>query len=408
MRIGSGTSQQENKLELTEEERREAVANVEKIEAKALSEEVMKNNSTYRVLIVDDNDGALDTMQINLRNIGIDKVTRTTNPVEALEMIKSNDSFDILITDYLMTPINGDELVSEIRKTNFSLFIIIVTGYSDRKPPLETVASLNIQGYCQKTDKMDELNVWIQSGIKSIEQNKRIRQLYAEAKSYSEEVEKLHSELEHNYYEVIDTLRKVVDAKDTYTRGHADRVAMFSVYLGKQINLSEEMLKALKIGGLFHDIGKIGIRDEILKKETQLTNEEYEHIKKHALIGHSLIYNNKMFDKVVPAIRNHHERYDGNGYPDRLSGENIPLIARIVAIADAFDAMTSRRNYNDPKTFINAKEELKKNASTQFDTILVDKFIEAFNSNQKQIEEEITKIANENLLNDQLSLHKVI
>lgn len=408
MRIGSGTSQQENKLELTEEERREAVANVEKIEAKALSEEVMKNNSTYRVLIVDDNDGALDTMQINLRNIGIDKVTRTTNPVEALEMIKSNDSFDILITDYLMTPINGDELVSEIRKTNFSLFIIIVTGYSDRKPPLETVASLNIQGYCQKTDKMDELNVWIQSGIKSIEQNKRIRQLYAEAKSYSEEVEKLHSELEHNYYEVIDTLRKVVDAKDTYTRGHADRVAMFSVYLGKQINLSEEMLKALKIGGLFHDIGKIGIRDEILKKETQLTNEEYEHIKKHALIGHSLIYNNKMFDKVVPAIRNHHERYDGNGYPDRLSGENIPLIARIVAIADAFDAMTSRRNYNDPKTFINAKEELKKNASTQFDPILVDKFIEAFNSNQKQIEEEITKIANENLLNDQLSLHKVI
>lgn len=172
------------------------------------------------------------------------------------------------------------------------------------------------------------------------------------------ELNSKESEKEHLAY--IETLRRIVDAKDTYTRGHSDRVSYYSVLIGEKLGLSGKDLEKLRIGGLFHDIGKIGISDNILLKTSKLTDLEYDEIKKHPSIGAHILENSKVFEDIIPIVLHHHERYDGTGYPYNLKGENIPYIARIVAISDTFDAMTSKRSYRDSLSIDIVKEEFKK------------------------------------------------
>ncbi|MGV8145018.1 MAG: HD-GYP domain-containing protein [Alkaliphilus sp.] len=154
----------------------------------------------------------------------------------------------------------------------------------------------------------------------------------------------------------------------------------YSIMIGEKIGLSLHDLKSLQYGSILHDIGKIGISDEILLKNGTLTEEEYELIKTHPANGESFINSLKFLEEILPIVRNHHERIDGKGYPDSLIGDDIPFLARIVAIADAYDAMTSERPYRSALTKERAIEELIDNSDTQFDSDLVQKFIECINS----------------------------
>lgn len=177
---------------------------------------------------------------------------------------------------------------------------------------------------------------------------------------YNNNISKLQ-ELNYNeHLAYIETLRRVVDAKDNYTRGHSDRVSEYSILIGKKLGLSYEDLEILKIGGLFHDIGKIGISDDILLKTSKLTDLEYDEIKRHPSIGAHILENLKSFENIIPIVLHHHERYDGKGYPYNLVGKNIPYMARIVAIADSFDAMTSKRCYRNSLSINIVKEEIKR------------------------------------------------
>ena len=144
--------------------------------------------------------------------------------------------------------------------------------------------------------------------------------------------------LEKSYLESIEVLRRTVEVKDVYTRGHSDRVSEYSLLIGEKLNLPPEQMKTLKIGALFHDIGKIGIPDAILLKTDKLTDDEYSEIKNHPAIGAHILSNASIFADIIPIVKHHHERYDGKGYPARLAGEDIPYLARIVAVADTFDA----------------------------------------------------------------------
>ena len=148
--------------------------------------------------------------------------------------------------------------------------------------------------------------------------------------------------------ESIETLRYTVEAKDPYTRGHSDRVSEYSVLIGQKLGLTEDQIKTLRIGGLFHDIGKIGIPDSILLKPSKLSDDEYSQIKNHPSIGAHFLCNAEVFQDIIPIVKHHHERFDGNGYPGKLKGNDIPYLARIAAVADTYDAMTSRRTYRDP------------------------------------------------------------
>ena len=300
-----------------------------------------------------------------------------TDPMEAIEKVR-NEHFDLMLLDFLMSPIHGDQVVEEIRKFNKDLYILLLTGHKDLAPPLETIKRLDIQGYCEKSDKFDQLLLLIESGIKAVAQMKLI-------KNINDELQATYDKLESAYMETIETLRFTVEAKDTYTRGHSDRVAEYSELIGKALGLPETDLKTLKIGGLFHDIGKIGIPDSILLKTTKLDNDEYSEIKNHPAIGAHIISNATIFKDIIPIVKHHHERYDGNGYPSKLQGEDIPYLARITAVADAFDAMTSKRSYRNSLTLEAVREEIEKNMGTQFDPEIAKVFLHILDTQPEEI-----------------------
>ena len=285
-----------------------------------------------------------------------------------------------MLLDFIMTPIHGDKVVEEIRKFNQELYILLLTGHKDLAPPLETIKRLDIQGYCEKSDKFDQLLLLVESGIKAIEQMNTIKKINAELKDTNEKLEKA-------YLETVETLRYTVEAKDTYTRGHSDRVSEYSVLIGKYLGLPEEELHKLKVGGLFHDIGKIGVPDSILLKNAKLTDDEYSEIKNHPSIGAHILSNASIFQDIIPIVKHHHERYDGRGYPGKLEGENIPYLARIAAVADSFDAMTSKRTYRDSLPLDIVIGELEKNKGTQFDPIIADVFLDILHNHYDAIEE---------------------
>lgn len=332
----------------------------------------------YKIICVDDEAGILDALSVYFKRAGYELVG-VTNPLEAIEMVKK-EHFDLMLLDFIMTPIHGDQVVEEIRKFNKELYILLLTGHKDMAPPLETIKRLDIQGYCEKSDKYDQLSLLVESGIKAVQQMNLIKEINNELKETNEKLEKA-------YLETIETLRFTVEAKDTYTRGHSDRVSAYSVLIGKYLNLSEEDLHLLKVGGLFHDIGKIGVPDSILLKTAKLTDDEYSEIKNHPTIGAHILSNATVFENAIPIVKHHHERYDGFGYPSKLAGEDIPYLARITAVADSFDAMTSRRTYRDSLPIDVVKEEIEKNKGTQFDPNIADVFLDILNNHYSQIEE---------------------
>ena len=332
----------------------------------------------YKIIAVDDEAGIIDSLSVFLRKTNYEYVG-VTDPVEAIERVKK-EHFDLMLLDFMMTPLHGDEVVEEIRKFNKELYILLLTGHKDLAPPLETIKRLDIQGYCEKSDKFDQLLLLIESGIKSIKQMQEIKRINAE-------LEETNEKLEQAYLDSVETLRYTVEAKDTYTRGHSDRVSEFSVLIGKKLGLPEEQLKILRIGGLFHDIGKIGIPDNILQKESKLTDDEYSEIKNHPSIGVHILGSAEIFKDIIPIVKHHHERYDGRGYPSGLKGEEIPYIARIAAVADTFDAMTSKRSYRDALDLQVVKDEIKRCEGTQFDPEIAEVFLEILNNEYESIKE---------------------
>ena len=332
----------------------------------------------YKIIGVDDEEGILDSLRVLLEDTSYEFVG-ITNPVEAIERVRQ-EHFDLMLLDFMMTPLHGDEVVEEIRKFNKELYILLLTGHKDLVPPLETIKRLDIQGYCEKSDKFGQLLLLIESAIKSVKQMDEIKRI-------NEKLEDSKEQLEQAYLDMVQTLRYTVEAKDSYTRGHSDRVSEYSVLIGEKLGLPAEQIKTLRIGGLFHDIGKIGIPDSILLKPAKLTDEEYSQIKNHPSIGAHILGSAAIFQDIIPIVKHHHERYDGNGYPSKLKGEEIPYLARIAAVADTFDAMTSRRSYRGPIDVEHVKEEIKRCEGTQFDPQIAEVFIEILNNDFDKIKE---------------------
>jgi putative nucleotidyltransferase with HDIG domain len=176
---------------------------------------------------------------------------------------------------------------------------------------------------------------------------------------------------------IVHVLTSAIDAKDPYTCGHSDRVARIAVRLAHEMGRDAETINTIYLSGLLHDIGKIGIDDKVLRKPGSLTEQEYEHIKEHVSIGHKILTDLKRLDEVLPVVLHHHESWDGRGYPMQLPGEEIPLSARIVAVADAFDAMASKRPYRDVVPDEKIDEAFRSGAGKQWDPAVVDAFFRA-------------------------------
>jgi len=220
----------------------------------------------------------------------------------------------------------------------------------------------------------------------SVEKALEKRRLEEEVENYHLHLQKLVEERTaklHRLYHVLkeahlDTVKVLIgaiDAKDPHMRGHSDRVRRMSLKIGMRLGFSKARMEGLEYGALLHDIGMLGIKDEVLQKQSPLTPEEYEHIQKHPLIGVKIVEGLDCFKDQVPMIRHHHEHFDGSGYTDGLVGEKIPLEARIIAISDAFDGMTSTRLHRTKVSLEDTLAEMKKRKGGQFDPYLLEIFL---------------------------------
>ena len=322
-----------------------------------LSKQIPQNRIS--ILTLDDDPIITSTIQAYFQRSGY-HVDVENNPYTAIERIRTG-SYDILLLDFLMAPICGDQVVEEIRKFNKELFIILLTGHKSMAPPVKTIRQLDIQGYYEKNDRFDQLELLVESCVKSIKQMRTIKEYKAD--------------LEKAYVQTIETLRHVVESRDKETKGHSERVAILAKALAEEMQLAQDDIETIHIAGLFHDVGKIGIPDSILLKNGSLTKEEFMTIKGHPAEGERIIVSYAPFKNLLNIVRGHHERYDGTGYPDGKAGNDICLGARIIAVADSFDAMMSNRTYRRGLGFDKTMDELVKGKGTQFDPAIVDAFL---------------------------------
>jgi putative nucleotidyltransferase with HDIG domain len=186
---------------------------------------------------------------------------------------------------------------------------------------------------------------------------------------------RLNMDVERTYLETIMALALAVEAKDPYSAGHSKRVGYYASVIAKELGLDEDTQRSLNDAGILHDIGKIGIKDEILLKPGALTPEEQKVMQQHSVIGEAIVKPVRSLSRVSPLVRHHHERYDGGGYPSGLKGQEIPLGARILSVADTYDAMVTDRPYRKRLSLDHTKAELKRLAGVQHDPVVVDAFL---------------------------------
>ncbi len=311
------------------------------------------------ILTLDDDPIITSTIQAYFQRSGY-SVDVENNPNTAIERVRQG-SYDIMLLDFLMSPICGDQVVEEIRKFNQDLYIILLTGHKSMAPPIKTIRQLDIQGYYEKDDRFDQLELLVESCVKSIKQMRMIRDY--------------QKELENAYMQTIETLRHVVETRDKETEGHSARVSAIACAIAKKMGMSKEAVDQIRVAGLFHDIGKVGVPDCILLKNGPLTKEEFEVITHHPEEGEKILKAYAPFKDILFIVRHHHEKYNGTGYPDHIAGEDICLGARIMAVADSFDAMMSKRVYRDGLGLEKTISELIKGKNTQFDGAIVDVFL---------------------------------
>ncbi len=324
-----------------------------------------------KILIIDEDVNMMEILTEILGKYG-HIVSTFTEPVSAIEALK-NDHYDILIINYLMAPVTGDKVVELVREFNKEIYIILMSMHKDLTPSIESMQNLDIQAYFEKSSRFDQLIIFIQTGIKYIEQLNKIKNMQLQMEQYLLDFAKI--------------LLNTVAAKDNYTEEHSKRVSKFCALFAKFLNLDSLSTNNLVTAASFHDVGKIGIPDKILLKEGKLTDDEYNTIKLHSIIGANIFAVSDTFKDIVPIIKYHHERFDGKGYPEALKGTQIPYLSRILAVCDTFDAIVSRRPYKDENTIEFAIEEIKKNSKTQFDENIALKFLEFLNSNKALINE---------------------
>ena len=270
----------------------------------------MSNDETIKnakILIIDEDVNMMEIISEILKGYG-HTVSTFTEPVSAIEELKAN-KYDILLVNYLMSPVNGDRVVELVREFDKEIYIILMSMHKDLTPSIETMQTLDIQAYFEKSSRFDQLIIMIQSGIKYIEQLRKVKSI--------------NLKLDHYLFDFAQILLNTITAKDNYTGEHSKRVTSYCRLFAKFLELDDISTDNLLKAASFHDVGKIGIPDSVLLKEGKLTDEEYDTIKLHPVIAANIFSVSDIFKDIVPIIKHHHERYDGNGYPDKLKGENI-------------------------------------------------------------------------------------
>lgn len=292
------------------------------------------------------------------------RVTALKSGQALLDYIKENETPDLILLDINMPGMDGFETLKKLREQEAGqeeIPVIFLTANDDEDSETRGL-SLGAMDFIKKPFVPEVLTLRVRHIIDLIRLQRNL----------SQEVEKKTEENEKLFMHVVHSLADAIDAKDTYTNGHSGRVAKYSKEIARRYGYSEKAQGDIYMMGLLHDVGKIGVPDAVINKPAKLTDEEFAMINNHPAMGSRILKNIKEMPALATGARWHHEKYGGGGYPDGLSGNDIPEEARIIAVADAYDAMSSRRSYRDVLPQEVVRGEIEKGKGTQFDPKFAD------------------------------------
>jgi putative nucleotidyltransferase with HDIG domain len=348
-----------------------------------------------RILIVDDEEVVRRLLHRKLSSEGY-QCQEAGSADQALDKLRSN-TVELVILDIKMPGKSGVELLPEIKASYPDTAVIMATAVTDTDTAIQCMKQ-GAYDYITKPFKLDEVMLGVDRALEK-------RRLELENRDYQQHLEQKVEEqakrIRAAFLNAITALVYALEAKDKYTSGHSQRVAEISVAVAKELGMPDDSIERIRLAGLIHDIGKIGVRESVLNKSGKLSDEEYWHIISHCDIGERILSPIVEDKEILKMVRHHHERYDGSGYPDGLSGKQISRGAKILAVAeayvdiahdhtkgetlsqdtsilavaDAYDAMTSDRSYRTALTVEQALEEIRQGIGTQFDPVVANTFL---------------------------------
>jgi response regulator RpfG family c-di-GMP phosphodiesterase len=327
-----------------------------------------------RLLIVDD--------EAEIRNVLCELLSHeyecaaASSAEEALEILRAG-AFHLIISDITMSGMSGLEMMPHVFESSPETVVVMISGMQTIESAIEALR-VGAFDYIMKPFDLRQVEAAVRRALEHYE-------LRAAKRRYENHLEELVEQrthelnaaldsLENAYRSTLKALTAALETRDAETHGHSERVVTFSLRLGRELRLDKEQLRSLEFGSLLHDIGKIGVPDAILRKPAKLTDEEWVRMREHPLHGQAILREIEFLRGAACVVAQHHEKWDGSGYPKGLHGEEIDLNARIFAVADAFDAMISDRVYRAGRSYEEAAEELERFAGRQFDPVVVAAF----------------------------------
>ncbi|MBI5408541.1 MAG: response regulator [Nitrospirae bacterium] len=329
-------------------------------------------DSREKILIIDDELAPRESIRMVLKDRYA--VSTASGAPEGINMMAQNP-VDLVVMDIKMPKMDGITALQEIKKRHPDTEVILLTAYASLETARDAIR-FGAFDYLLKPFDKDDILMVVEKGLSKRRSNTGLKLerdiLLDRASNLEQQINEARSNIMMCYEGTVKALILTIDAKDHYTYNHSNRVARLSASLAGALGVPRKTIKEIEHAASIHDIGKIGIDENILKKNGKLTLNEYTEIKRHPAIGVRIVQSVPFLEDAIPVILHHHERYDGKGYPEGIKGEQIPLSARIVIIADAVDAMMSARPYRDALTIQNVMRELENNVGTQFDPEIVE------------------------------------
>ncbi len=328
------------------------------------------------ILVVDDEDFIREIICRKLSGSGFE-CDSARSAEDALARIAQND-YDCVLSDIHMPGMSGVDLLRQIKLQSQDLAVILITGAPDIDAALEAMR-LGAYDHLSKPLNLAALEMTVDRALEKkrlVEENREYqRNLESMVKERTKQLSAANEDLHRLFTGSIKALAQALEAKDEYTQGHSARVAEESVNIARYLSLSDTEIQRMWLAGYLHDIGKIGIKEAVLNKPGKLDEEEWNLIQQHPVVAGRILGPIPELSDIIDIIVHHHERYDGSGYPDGLEGNSIPLGARILAVADTYDALTSRRPYRDSLTIEEARRILEEAAGTYLDPVIARAFL---------------------------------
>jgi putative nucleotidyltransferase with HDIG domain len=346
---------------------------------------------TARILVVDDENHVRAMVGSTLERNGL-QVTLASSGREALEAL-AGGNFDLVLTDIVMQDINGIALLEKVHSQHPNLPVVMVTAIHDISVAIEAMRR-GAYDYLLKPFEREHL-------ISTVDRALEHRQTLEESQNYQQSLEQMvrartemlrHAmeDLEHSYDVTLEALGDALDLKDSETEGHSKRVTAYTIALARAMGITPAEIKVIARGAFLHDIGKMAIPDEILRKPGKLTQGEQDVMRQHCTRGYHMLRKIPFLTGAAEIVFCHQEHYDGSGYPNGLRGREIPIGARIFAVADTLDAITSDRPYRKARSFDAAREEILRCSGTQFDPSVVEVFLKIPNELWQELRSEIS------------------